>query len=582
MTSVSALSCSASRSTSERLRLARALRVAWTWPAGPEAESLQRDFGSRPAAPGPGETLLVAVASSGDQSTTSLWHFRRKTSRTVASLGPEADACVDEACRLVTHALPYTTKDIRGTLLASAWAAEGLWSDDGAMPHVVDGASVGLGVRMAVASWLMDRPLPADLCFSATTADAVAVGPVAEATLPAKVRSLAANAPGIRRMVVHASQVELCRAGLENAHSLEVVGVDTVRDAFEVAWPGVYEAPPAAFHDPKVADSLATLLHRTALWNRSPLFDWTCIARPAAWLGAMHPALPAARRLAVTESIASRHAASRVDILRVPDDRDLAALHLPERFRLLAHVVQSQLDGGAPDALATARAAAQLVEDAAECECEGLALRGAVGRVLGVLAPDEAVPWLQATVEAWLASPMPQGLARPWCELVRVLGLRATEAAEADAALDRHVRELDDFKDLLDAHDLHHVLLAAGRALALAQRYPAAVRHLDDSAYRWSELIPELCDLRRRWLARALVGCDRLAEAAAHRSAVQTPWVRELVALDELVEVDASCNREPDIAMLAAKYGGLVDLVRASMPAGTPSPARWLADRFPY
>jgi hypothetical protein len=34
--------------------------------------------------------------------------------------------------------------------------------------------------------------------------------------------------------------------------------------------------------------------------------------------------------------------------------------------------------------------------------------------------------------------------------------------------------------------------------------------------------------------------------------------------------------------MLTAKYGGLVDLVRASVHAGTPSPARWLADRFPY
>ncbi len=577
--------------THEVRQLKLALRVPGTWPAATSAHERLAILCPRPRDPGPGETLLVAVSPAASEAS-SLWHFGQAAPGSADPLGAEARECIAAACMLASHGLPYLARDVRSGPVAGSWSAKCIWSDDPNVAPVLDGGSIGLAVRVAVASWWMARPIPADVLFSATTTGSDGVGPVAGSTLEGKVRSVARNALGVRRIVVHESQAETCRTmTASHGRALEVVGIRNVAEAYRTVWPNVYEAAPGEFDDPDIAEELARHLYGAALWNRGQVLDWTCVRRSAGWLLAKHghrATLSAHARFA--ESVAARHTALRevsprlrADVLPIPSDDDLAALFLSERLRLLAHIVQSHIGGGAPDALEVAARFGHLVGNSRDCESEGLALRGAVGRVYGALAPEKAVGWLEDTVEAWLASAEPQEVSRPWCELVRVLGVLAQEDLTAVGRLERQLDRMESLGALLPPDGRVHMWLAAGRACIQAGMAARGLDFLADQRVAWDCVIQELRDIRLRWMARAEASRGGKTQAAELRECVETGWVRGLTDLDRALEGECADDEvDRALALTEAQFCGLVALLRLHGPSARPAFGRWFSDRFPF
>jgi hypothetical protein len=189
---------------SARARLVRALSGGpWCWPTDPEAMARAvRVVPGGPSLLAPGQALLVAAGP---------------TSVSLATIGPEppaegdaiefgtrARAAWGAAAGVLPRALPLLWSSVRSArqaaprarLLASRPRPGAIAVPD----RLLDGPSFGLPFLLALASLVLDEPLPADVAASAAlgvTGRIEGAGAIAE-----KIEAFVALAPRVRRVLV--------------------------------------------------------------------------------------------------------------------------------------------------------------------------------------------------------------------------------------------------------------------------------------------------------------------------------------------------------------------------------------------
>ncbi len=583
--------------TSRTLR--HQLTWRWCWPVDPDLARRATEVGGhgpRLAAGAVGEALLVAVDERGGAS--SLFCLA-DASRAGAALELRGAAleCARLAHGIVSRDLPVLA-DLNGLSRITEWRAIAVAIPQGLAPiTVLDGPSYGLSLALATASRWLGLGLPSLVASAELRAD----GSLAAVDgLRAKVARVVLDAPGVRRMLVHASQAQAAIEARDETLEalqippsrswLEIVGVDSFRAAFGEAFGDTRQVTSAlAAHwrtDPKLARNLSESLYRAALFGEPRVLGWRAIAACAAALKQdVAPALHG--QLEVTIAIASRHAGAPPAPLTWPSPSELSAMHRSWRLRYLAHVVQSATDAGLGDAELFVKASA-FVREASERSAEDCVLLGAIGRGWAAIEQEsEAISALDEAVRSWRDLNLPHEASHALSELLRLLGIRA---GEGDTTSNEALRAaLHDNVEVLEANpqtsatSLGYLRLAAGRALVQAGAPEDSLRYL--ASPQWSPMPRHVEASRLRWLARACSASGRHESAARAReelaaaaAAALDPAFREQSDLAQLD--DALARAQPTADLLSRLTGELRSALESCPPQRDPT--RHVTERFRY
>lgn len=459
-----------------------------------------------------GETLVVSVGAEG------LWRLAGSPQPADAlELRGAAAASALLAQRLVTRDLPLyddVARLHRGFALRAAPFAV---RTTGAPPTALDGASYGLALSLAMASQLLRLPLPADLASTGELQSDGLLAPIEG--LGRKIALLLEDAPGIRRLLVPATQADAARAAVDDALAalgiapdggwLVVVPVSTFQDAFVGAFPGAEARLAERWQEPAVARRLANELYRMTLFDSPVVLGWKAIGHCAAGLPSQGLTEQERARLQLVRAIAERHGGEKTP-LPWPDPAALAEEPRASRLRHLAQVVQSEAEAGV-DPGAAADRARDWLRPPLERASEDAVLLGAMGRAYGAAERDEdARDVLRDAVETWHQVGYSAESTHALCELLRQLGL-ARDLPGIQAAVEQHIPRVEADPRTSDK-SLGFVRVALGRAYTQAGRSELGRDELSDVPE--SRALPLIAEgARLRWLALA---CDALGE---HRAA---------------------------------------------------------------
>jgi hypothetical protein len=508
------------------------LRIPWCWPADPDLAERAVDLGaSPPPPPRPGESLLVSTTPDRPPRT-ALWIVVPGPARSYdeVPLRGEAHEALLTALRRATSELPYAV-DLGATAPGRSWSARRAsvqW------PHpalVLDGASFGAGLLLAVGSAVMGVPLPPDMVVLATLSSDGRFDRVDG--LREKIERVRDDAPGVRRLAVARGQgSDACDLVEDLGATIDVVEIENAGDLWRAVYPG--DAPnPEAWGIPEARRSAAASISALVADPAQGALDWRAVARGAKRLAAVLSAgAPEAAAVREAEAIALRHADNSGRIER-PTDDDLRAMPLARRLGVLSQFVQSEADAGSPTLAKAVEFAAEYVGPPRESDVAGLRLHGALGRAQSLLGLyGDAIERLRGTVECWLAAGEPGEASRPLCALALAAGL--ADRLDALAAADATARDL---LDRLVPDSRAFVRLAIGRAHVQAGDAGEAAKWLEADTEAWDAARDDVRAAGLRWLgnARAALG-DAQGAAEARRRAREVVRDRDVQAL--LVQLD--------------------------------------------
>ncbi|MCB9619804.1 MAG: hypothetical protein H6724_10205 [Sandaracinus sp.] len=434
----------------------------------------------------------------------------------------------------------------------------------------LDGASYGLALFGAAASRELQLPPPSDAVSLGVVEVDGRVGHVDG--LVEKLDVLRAWAPGLRRVFVAASQADEVRRRLVG---VEVIPVTTVAEVLDRSFPNLEDQLVARWANaPEARRRAVWLLSRSALHGDST-FGWGGVARTARVLLDSGATSEEERsRLQLAYAIAMRHQTNE-GVLEWPTDARLAELPRPLRLSLVAHVVQSQADGGNDGIEATLARAEAYVAPRLERHAEDLKLLGALGRLAAFVDLERACRYLEEAIEGWQAIERIEETSHSLCEALRLRGL----AGGSDAPLRRVAAELLVVPGV-SAETGAYVRCALGVASALRGEYEAALEELVD-AELWHAAPKHLRARRLRWLARtfdALGERERAAECG-----------RQLAELDSTSSVlwSLSCAEPGDVEnwveRLRAEPSAAAIVRRLAVHPQRREPLHaWLLDAYPY
>lgn len=553
------------RGAASQRTLRHRLAAPWGWPAAPFLAEKAGSCGVVPAgAPGEGETLLVSVGAEG------LWHLRpgRGPSDALELRGAAAASAL-LAHRLVTRDLPlYDDPDRhhRGRVWSAVLFAV---SPSVPPPTALDGSSYGLSLSLATASALLRLPLPPDLAATGVLLPDGGIGPVEGLTR--KVALLLEHAPGIRRLLVPAGQDQEARAAAEMALSdlgiprteawLAVVPVSTFHEAFEHALPDAFDRLRERWKDSVVASRLTDQLHRMALFDSPVVLGWPAIRRCADELLRDCPPPREQKKLVMVRAIARRHEGHK-EPDPWPDEAEIAEEPRASRLRYLAHVVQSEAEGGA-DPGAAADRARPWVRERLERASEDAVLLGAIGRALAAAErDDEAIRVLHEAVATWQDIGAPYDSTHALCELLRLLGI-AGRADEVHAVVRRDLPPVD-AEPRTSEKSLGFVRVALGRAYTQTGQPGLGLRELSDAPE--GRALPLIAEAGRlRWLALSYDALGQSASADEIRARLATrkdppyPWTLQA----RLARLDAARRDGAVTAALREELSSTAELARS-------------------
>jgi len=453
---------------------------------------------------------------------------------------------------------------------------------------IVHGPSFGLAFFLLQASRVFRTPLPGDLVASAAITDDGRIDAVEG--LPTKLAAARASLPGVRRVLVAASQVEDARA---SAAPLDVIGVASASQALEHVFgdrlAGLLLAEGA---DAQRRQELAEWFFRFALVGRGELVDWSPVASAAAEALAQWPSLSEDQRflLAFARGIAERHEFNAGD-LPVPSAAWLRARPAPLRLQLLAHLVQQAADVGSPSP-ATLAPLLDVFRQPDIDEGHPMAWRveGARARLLAVTGhPEEALDRQRRLARAYFGSLLYTDVSFPLTEWFRLAGaLHDREAFDAAEELRQRVLPLGAF----GMHGSAYVELAWARAawrlaaraedeslavVASLAHQPAMAHHVRWAAAR------VLVRLVGRDAAVARQVLDALeSSAASHDRRVHhaARVAAALIAVDDALAARHTAQAAAAVDRLAALEPGLIGHLRdAATPHAVPDT---IARFYPY
>ena len=221
---------------SQRDSAQKVLQYPWCWPSSPLDWPELRDL-EPPEAPTVGEVLLLSATQSDDgPAKGGLWRFgpARESGTPLLSLAAatreRAEALVTQEIPLLLDLLPERRKAAPET---ARWRLQQICRSDRDHDPALGGSSCGLAMALAVASFLLQRPVPVDLVATASIGSDGATQPVDG--LAAKLEVLVGAAPAVRRVLVARDQV--FPETLRLPERLQIIPVDSVAIALQKVFP---------------------------------------------------------------------------------------------------------------------------------------------------------------------------------------------------------------------------------------------------------------------------------------------------------------------------------------------------------
>jgi tetratricopeptide (TPR) repeat protein len=528
-----------------------AFSFPWCYPVAGELLARAQAMGfPEPAAPAPGNGCIVSVGiDAADKAKVWLWQLvpQAANQERTEFKGGAAQAA-QLAGKLATRDLPFVVEPDpiqRGV----RWSATPILGRH-ELPSILDGTSFGLAFFLCHVSLLLDQAIPSTLLASAAVDPSGAVVPVA--FIERKTKWIASAALGVTRLLVHSSQEQEARkAAEEQGRKIEVVPVDTLRQAVKEAFEGLDAAMAQRWSDPALARRSATVLYRMALENAPGLLSHRCVLESSRKLGsflkddASEQGRTALARVRAAERIAGRHEGLAGQALQWPKDDELRALPQPVRIGLLAHVVQSAADSS--DALVCdfVPLALQWLPVPSDRSLEHLRLAGAIGRAQASAGDYEsALQNLRDTVLGWFAVFAEHEASYALCEYVRLLGLLGKREELGVAARNW----LASFETDPRTEDVAvaYVRMALGRAYVQAGAPEEGLRYLQDApAVQWTATRDEVRFGRLRWQARAYDELGKSEEAAACRARLEQQAPESDYQLLATLDRQLRCREDP-------------------------------------
>ena len=579
-----------------RARLQPVLEAGpWCWPTNPAsaAAALARDITGLDDPPAPRIGALPGLSVERTCGFAWILHSCAPLRR-----GPEIGTTTRQSWDAASLALPRSVPLLWQSVHAAHAGALHLLpagahlTEPGQAPpcDVVTGPSFGLALFLLQASIVFRVPLPGDLVASAAVSPD---GRVEEVDgLDVKLSTTRALLPGVRRVLVAASQVEEAR---RHAGPLEVIGVHGTSLALEhVFGDGLADLLLQEGLNAERRRELCEWFFRFALEGRGELVDWSPIAAAASRALAAWPELTDDQRfqLAFALGIAERHEFN-AGALPVPTVAQLADRPAHLRLHLLAHLVQQSADTGSPDPAAIAPLLARFAEpDLREGHPMAWRVEGARARLLAVTGqPELALERQEALARTYYDALLYRDISFPLAEWFRLAG--ALDHVDAFARADAMLAAILPL-GALGFQGQAYIDLARSRAavrlgldgqeaslavLAMLADDQAGPQHVRWAAARaWLRAAPD--DAATHECRGAITDAASRAQArgATHPHASQVALA--LVRMDEALACGDPPAAELGLADLHTLQPGIVDhLTRA---AGDVPTAAYVARYFPY
>lgn len=591
----------------ERAQLSWMLRHGCCYPSNVELADRAAELGyGRPPQPQLGETAVVTVSEG-------------RTRSCLYSFGPAGSGraavpfsvAVHSACGWVAWLVAQALGALRPQELTvrRAWACELIARQGEGLDSAIDGPSLAVAMGLAIASMFLRKPVPTDLLATAAIDAEGRTVPVGG--LDAKIAMIASNALGVRRVLVATSQIGEARRAVESApRALEIIGVESLQDAFAVAFEFRFQRDELAafFDDLEVTRDVANRLFDLIVDGTSAVLDWHAVRRiaqsaaerlddaegPMSILSDASPRgrarLRARERIAIAVGVVSRHA-GYPSILPWPREDALASMPRPRRLRLLAHLVQSAADWDDAEARTYVERAIPILAPTGDQTEGDLVLRGAIGRALvAIEAYDEARDFLDQALEGWQELGAHFEASFALAERLWLSGLQRD-----GALLDRLVQ------DALPAVVGHprtsetsaaYLAFAVGRANTLLGRLDLAQRWLTvEAGVDWRAAPSALSASRLRWLARAHVEAGEHADSAKIVAMLDSGNEESedqllLARLDASRTSRASCEEIVHALQRHRRVGReisrITERARLARPSTPVDVASLIADRYRY
>jgi hypothetical protein len=417
----------------------------WCWPVN--ADLLKHARGLVPAGPPPlrpGQTILVTESPGYSD----LWALEAGLGAAppdadALRFGSKAAASWDLAVVTLPRALPVLWSSVRryhdawlravhlvllptpASSLAPAPAAS-----RASRERLLDGPSFGLSFLLALASLVLEEALPGDLAASGGLHPSGRVDEVGG--LEGKIEVLAREAPGVRRLLVAASQEGLARAAVAAVGApFQVIGVASAARAIDVALgPALVDRLVEAGSDGEQRRELVDAFFRLALQGRGQAVDWSPVARAAALARDRWEGLGGEdrRRLEFARAVALRHEYNE-GRMPMPESTWLGALPASLRLAIVANYVQQSADTGEPEPALVIQEALRHLVRGREAFAPHLRLLGALGRLLAVTGePARALEYQMEAAAGFLERLERDDVSFPlaeWYRLAGALGDRA-------------------------------------------------------------------------------------------------------------------------------------------------------------
>ena len=475
----------------------------------------------------------------------------------------------------------------------------------------LDGPSFGLGFALALASQLLETPLPGDVSASACIAPTGALTPVEG--LSGKVTCLRSCAPTIRRIFVARDQKETEALNRRYANeAFEVIAASHLSEVLEAVWGDRLEAALSERIKNKAqASEVVSSLVFLSLGSSPSKTHWRPLERTARKILDENTLLDAhdEARLRLVEMICQRHLKNEgrwdgsVDALKTW----LEDVPAPLRLNFIAHLLQQSTDTGSPEPAAIRALAERSLEGhrGAEAFGEHLKVLGALARLdertqhldpaqVIVLQEEIALGWLERGIDR-----LEETVSFPLSMIYRLAGVtRDLDAFQRADVL--YIQACSRVGLLSDAPRSAYIELSRARAQVELEKGDAATLEALErlwcppEAYevplhlRWSAARWRLKYLRARG---DVAGADAFKlcfnasfEALLEEQRALPRLFQQLVLLDEAI---VKASEEDALKLIEAlaqsrQAGWILQNLLEDAPASGLARAEYIARRFPY
>lgn len=376
-----------------RRELRHALQSPWCWPVETDRQALHRALEvvpEQPTALTVGEVPLLTIS----ERCAGLWRFspwsiqdNQNALEAGTPFAQRATQSWNNAACALARAIPVMWGSLQACLkvpLSAHSVVQMPLAGNAALPEsVLDGDSFGLSFVLALASQLLQTPVPKNVAATAATTAQGSLAPIGG--LEPKITLLLQRAPQIKQLLVAAEQRS--QAQRFAGEDLDVVGVRNAGEALKAVFgENLADLLVSRGQDADSQQQLADSFFRLVTRGRSEAVDWNPVRRGASsalqsWDREHQLTVDTREKLRFAEAVASRHEGFRASRWQ-PDPVWLFEQPAPLRLQLAGNLVQQSADTGFPPPSEVLELADSFdVERTTDAFVEHVRLWGAVARL---------------------------------------------------------------------------------------------------------------------------------------------------------------------------------------------------------